>query len=213
MRRTGRASDCHCEERLYLVASICALIGFVASMIGYIISGSAALIADGFHALADSTDIFLSLVVVIFVRRYVAHEERIRKVGAVIAFILLVGSTLFVLFHALLRLLNAHEIAPLPMLISALVATAVNWYVLTLSHKTPEHERTNTHELMHIHATGDLMISVGVIAVACFYLFFPWGYMHPVLATMVWNALDPVVAIVIAIYMIGSLWPRAYRRI
>ena len=84
MRHSGNEKDCHCEMRFYRYAA--GLMGFaiVITLALGIISKSASLLVDGFHALADGSDAVLCIIVLLLVRR--SGNNGWRTLGAWISF-------------------------------------------------------------------------------------------------------------------------------
>jgi cation diffusion facilitator family transporter len=201
MWETGNPNDCHCEERLYRGAIALTLLSAAILGATSYLSHSIALLGELFHMLADSMDSFLSLIVLILVRRWAGEEYRLRRIGAIIAFFLLLASVLIALLWGIERLMNPEKIEPGWMIFGAVMGLALNYYIMRRAGHTPKAEQTVTHAQLHYHAYTDVLMETGVIIGAV-----------AILATG-WSNIDSWVMIAIALYLLRFIVPRAYRRI
>lgn len=198
---TGNHHDCHCETVLYRKGAALALLAFAIAVAGYLFSQSNAVLADGLHSLIDSSDMFISLLVLSVVSRWPNREVRTRHIGALVAFGLLLIAIFGILFSAIHRIYAPERIDGGLMFLSAALGALLNWYVLSISHHTPEHERTSTHAQLHFHAHADLAISLSVIAAAI------------IIAVSHAYWIDGWIALCVGLYLLWAIAPKSYQRI
>lgn len=193
--------DCFCEERLYKRAVFMSLVSAFVAGVGAYFSGSLALLSDLAHTLFDGVDSFLSLFVLQVVRKYPHQEDRVRTLGAKIAFVMLVVVVYGILTEGIMRLAHPEPIHGLVMMIGASANIAVNTYIVWFSHRTPETERTSTHAQLSLHALSDLLVSVVVL----------------VASLVIWatgqTGVDGLATILVGVYIAVKLLPASFTRI
>ncbi|MDP9318365.1 MAG: cation diffusion facilitator family transporter [Actinomycetota bacterium] len=113
---------------------------FVAEVVGGILAGSLALLADAGHMMVDTVAIGLSLAAIYFARRSPTPKRsfgfyRLEILAAVISGVLLFGVGIAVLVGAVLRLINPPTVSSGLMLVFGIVALAGNgiaaWLLLS----------------------------------------------------------------------------------
>lgn len=152
--------------------SIAAILNFVVvsgELIVGLLAGSLALIGDALHNLTDTVALVIALVALRLARRPPTSEKSFgyQRAGIVAAFInagLLMAFTLFILSEAWSRLMSPQPVAPLPMLIAAAVALAVNGATAFSIHRESR-EDVNIRGAF-VHMIGDAVASAGIIVAA-----------------------------------------------
>jgi cobalt-zinc-cadmium efflux system protein len=182
--------------RLLLVFLLTTTI-LVVEVIGGLISGSLALLADAGHMLTDAAGIGLALLAIWFGARPATPERtfgyyRLEILAAVVNAVLLFGVAGFVLLEAWRRLFDPPEVASGLMLAVAafgLVANAASMWLL---------RRGQRHSLnvrgAYLEVWGDLLGSVAVLAAAA------------VIALTGFQAADPIASALIGLLILPRTW-------
>ncbi|GHA32181.1 cation efflux protein [Devosia pacifica] len=180
------------------------LIGFVltfgfmiAEVVGGLLSGSLALIADAGHMLTDSAALALAWAGFHFGRKasddkrtfgYLRLEVLAGFINAVTLFVL-VG---WILWEAVQRLMSPHEILTGPMLAVAVLGLLVNVGVfLALQRGDTDHVNIKGASL---HVLGDLLGSIAAIAAAI------------IIWLTGWTPIDPILSVLLSALILRSAW-------
>jgi cobalt-zinc-cadmium efflux system protein len=169
----------------------------VVEVVGGILTGSLALLADAGHMLSDASSAGLALFAVWLARRPATASrtfgyQRAEILAALANGVALVVVALWILVEAYRRLDHTPEVLGGWMLAVALAGLAANlvaaWILLR-----SERDSLNVQAALR-HVLADLLGSVGVIAAAV------------VILTTGWEAADPLVSVVIALLVLASSW-------
>lgn len=182
------------RRRLRWVLAVTAAF-MVAEVVGGIVSGSLALLADAGHMFTDVAALALSLVAMRWARRPPSPERTYGWVRLEILAALVNGATLLVIagwvvVEAVARFREPVEVeAPLMLAVAAagLVVNAVGLALL----RGHSHGDLNVRGA-YLHVLGDLLGSVGALAAGA------------VIALTGWSAADPLASIVIALLILMS---------
>jgi cobalt-zinc-cadmium efflux system protein len=169
----------------------------VLEVIGGLVSGSLALLADAGHMLTDAAGIGLALLAIWFAARPATPERtfgyfRVEILAAVVNAVLLFGVAAFVLVEAWRRLQEPPEVASGLMLTVALVglvANAVSMWLLSRG----QAESLNLRGA-YLEVLGDLLGSAAVLVAAA------------VIALTGFLAADPIVSAVIGVALLPRTW-------
>jgi cobalt-zinc-cadmium efflux system protein len=185
------------NERRMLAATLLTGGFMAAEIVGGLISGSLALLADAGHMLTD----FMALGLASWafrVSRWSADRSRtygFDRLQVLVAFssgLSLFVIAGFILYEAIQRLNEPVEILGGTMLVVALGGLAVNVAVFWILHGA---DRRNLNvRAASLHVLGDLLGSVGTVAAACI-----------ILATG-WLAADPLISVVVVALILWSAW-------
>ena len=182
--------------RLAVVFAI-TLAVLVVEVVGAVLSGSLALLADAGHVLADGAGIGLALLAVRFAARPATPQRtvgyyRLEILAAVVNAVLLFGVAGFVLAEAWRRLSAPPEVASGLMLAVAtagLVANAVSMWLL----RRGQAESLNLRGA-YLEVWGDLLGSVAVLAAAA------------MIALTGFQAADPIASALIGVLILPRTW-------
>lgn len=168
----------------------------VAEVIGAQLSGSLALLSDAGHNFADVFSLALSLAALRLACRIPTDTRTYGLHRAEIFVALFNGITLFVIAllvgrEAWLRFWAPPSIHTGSMLVIAFIGLAGNWLVLT---RLSGHHHDLNMRGAYLHVLGDVLATVGVIAVALIMRFTHW-YLA-----------DPIISVLIALLILGSAW-------
>lgn len=195
MAHAHSAAGAH-RGRLRAVLAITATV-FVAEIVGGLISGSLALLADAGHMLTDVAGIGLALFAIRLGTRPATDERtfglyRFEILAAVINAVLLVGVAGLVLFEAWRRLFEPPDIASGLMLGVAAAGLAANGVSLYLLRRA-QAESLNLRGA-YLEVLGDLLGSAAVIVAAL------------VIAVTDFKAADPIASAAIGVMILPRTW-------
>jgi cobalt-zinc-cadmium efflux system protein len=185
------------NERRMLVAASLTGAFMVVEVIGGVISGSLALLADAAHMLADFASLVLAWLAFRF-SRWPADRERtygFDRLQVLVAYssglsmFVIAG---FILLEAVQRLREPEPLLADTMLAIALVGLLVNIVVFAILHGA---DRDNLNvRAAAIHVLGDLLGSIGAIAAAAIILWTGW------------LPADPLISVLVAGLILRSAW-------
>jgi cobalt-zinc-cadmium efflux system protein len=175
-------------RRLLIAFSVTALF-MVAEVIGGLISGSLALLADAGHMLTDAAALLVALLAVHFARRPASGRHtfgwlRLTTLAAFVNAIALVVITIFIVWEAIVRFQNPQPVAGKTMLIIAFAGLLANLFSFWVLHGGGEERNMNVRAAA-LHVLGDLLGSVGAIAAALVILWTGWTPIDPILSVLV----------------------------
>lgn len=163
------------RSRLLLVLAIVAVV-FVVEVIGGVLTGSLALLADAGHMLSDLTGLIIALVALSVAARPASERHtygyrRTEVMGALLNGLLLLVVAVTIGFQGVQRLMDPGEIEILagPMLVVAaigLIANAVSMVILRGAAKESLNMRG-----AYLEVFGDLLGSIGVLIAGIIILF------------------------------------------
>ena len=184
------------EKRILVVLLMTAGYALV-QVVGGLLSGSLALIADAGHMVSDAAALLLALVAYRVARRAANARvsygyHRVRVLAALVnggSLLLLVG---WIAWEAVLRFRQPVEVLAGPMLAIAVVGLVVNIAGALILHRGGQQDQ-NLHGAF-LHVLGDLLGSVGAIAASI-------GIM-----LTGWMPLDPLLSLLVALLVLRSAW-------
>lgn len=192
----GHSHDCRSASRTALLGALSLLVGaFIAEVIGGVIAGSLALLADAAHLLTDIAAVLLALLAQWFATRPAGPTRSFGFRRLEILAALINGVTLwivagYVVFEAIARLRHPQPVAALPMIAVATFGLVVQT-VATLVLSRAKGESLNVKGA-YIHAATDALQSgaVVVVGLALYFTRISW--------------LDPAVSLLIAVLIAYS---------
>lgn len=181
-----------------LVVVLCLTGGFaVAEVVGGIVAGSIALVADAAHMLSDSASIALALGALWLAARPATSRmsfgwRRAEILAALINGVTLVAIGLWVIVEAASRIGDDPEVRGLPTLVVGLIGLAVNVAGAAILWRSGGESLNVRAALLHVLA--DLLGSIGVIVAAT------------VILTTGWTPIDPILGVVIGLMVLVGSW-------
>ena len=168
----------------------------LAEVVGGVLSGSLALIADAGHMLTDAAAIVMALIAMWIAEKEASIErtfgyQRAEVLAALLnlfALWLIAGWIVFEAYHRAFR-----EDVPIngwPVLWVGLGELLINLVVAWILHASSQHSMNVEGAFQHVIA--DLLGSVGVVIAAIFVL------------TLGWDLVDPILSVVIALLIVWS---------
>jgi len=184
------------RKRLVVVVVITATV-FVAELVGGLLSGSLALLADAAHMLTDSAGLAIALIASVLASRPATSArtyglQRAEVLAALVNGVLLVAIAGWVLVSAVRRLQDPPAVSTGLMLVVAgvgIVANVVGLLVL----RGGKDESLNLRGA-YLEVLGDLLGSVAVVVAAV------------VIASTGWTRADPLASVVIVCLVVPRAW-------
>ena len=160
----------------------------VAQIVGGIVSGSLALIADAIHNLSDA----ISLGIAFVARKIARHPGhagmtfgygRAEIVAALVNYTTLVVIGLWLVNEAIWRFIEPQDVDGWLIVIIAAVALVVDWVTALLTYRLSK-ESVNIRAAF-LHNVADALGSVGVIIAGSVIILFGWTVIDPIITLMI----------------------------
>ncbi|MGE0703142.1 MAG: cation diffusion facilitator family transporter [Vicinamibacterales bacterium] len=169
----------------------------VAEVVGGLMSGSLALLADAGHMLTDVGGLALALFAIWFAERPATPERtygyyRAEILAAVTNALVLVGISIYILFEAYRRFQDPPEVASGLMLVVAMIGLGVNLVGMFIL-RAGSSESLNLRGA-YFEVLSDMLSSLGVIAAALIMWLTGWRYA------------DPLVSAAIGLFILPRTW-------
>ena len=169
----------------------------VAEIVGGLITGSLALLADAAHMATDVVGLGLALLAIRFAARPATPQRtygflRMEVLSALTNAVILLLLTIYIIYEAYQRFLAPPEILSGPMLIVALIGLAVNLVSMWLLMDGSK-ESLNVKGA-YFEVLGDMLGSVGVIAASLIIMFTGW------------QLADPLIGAGIGLFIVPRTW-------
>ncbi len=189
LREAGR-------RRLYISLGLISSY-MVAEIIGGLISGSLALLADAAHMFTDAAAIGLALFAMWISSRPASVERtfgyhRTEILAALVNALSLWLIAGWIFLEAYHRLSDPPEVLGMHMLIVGAIGLVINIAVVFILHSSAEHSLNV--EAAFWHVVADLLGSIGVVISALLVWFLDW------------NLADPIISVLIGLLILASSW-------
>lgn len=160
----------------------------LAEMIGGLISGSLALLADAGHMFSDALALLLSWLAFKFSDKAADEARsfgwhRFQILAAFVNGLSLILIAVWIVIEAIQRFYTPVAVMAMPMLIIAVLGLFINLIVFKII-SSGNHENLNLKGAM-IHVLGDLLGSAAAILAAALIMMFGWFWADPVLSLLV----------------------------
>lgn len=170
----------------------------VIEVIGGLVSGSLALLADAGHMLTDAAALLFALLAVQFSRRppnarHTFGWLRLTTLAAFVNAIALVVITILIVWEAFQRFRHPQPVAGMTMMVVAVAGLLANIAAFWILHRGSEEKNLNVRAAA-LHVLGDLLGSVGAIAAAL------------VILLTNWTPIDPILSILVSCLVLRSAW-------
>lgn len=183
----------------------------VAQIVGGILSGSLALIADAIHNLSDALALVIAFMA-LKIARQPANEKmtfgygRAEIVAALINYTTLIVIGLYLVYEAVLRFFNPEDVDGWLVVIIAVIALAVDLVTALLTYSLSK-QSVNIRAAF-LHNVADALGSIAVIIAGSLILLYDWRLVDPLVTLMIagyilWQSFSEIV-FVIHILMLGS---------
>jgi cobalt-zinc-cadmium efflux system protein len=184
-------------------------------VIGGLLTGSLALLADAGHMLTDVGGLALALFAISYTRKARTPQRtygfyRTEILASLTNSVVLVVLSIYIFYEAYRRFFEPPEIQSLPMIIVAAIGLVVNYVGLRLlgshSHDTSHRDHDGKHEIekdlsenlniegARLEVLSDTLGSIGVVAAGA------------IIMTTNFNLADPIVSIGLAVFILPRTW-------
>jgi cobalt-zinc-cadmium efflux system protein len=193
--KSGSAAGRH-KSRLAWALALTATY-MVAEVVGGLLTGSLALLADAAHMLTDAGGLALALIAIRFAERPATPQKtygyvRAEVLSALANAVVLLLLTIYILYEAYERFINPPEILSGPMLAVALIGIVVNLISMRLL-ASGSSESLNVRGA-YFEVLSDLLGSFGVVIAAL------------IVMTTGWTLADPIVGAGIGLFIVPRTW-------
>ncbi len=185
------------NSRRVLIALVLTGTFMIVEVIGGILSGSLALLADAGHMLTDTMALALAALAFRVSSRPADSKrsygyQRFQILAAFVNGLTLLGIVGWILFEAVRRLMSPPEVMGPMMLVVASVGLLVNVFAFIVLHGGDK-ENMNIQGAV-LHVLGDLLGSIAAIVAAI------------VIIYTAWMPIDPILSILVALLILRSAW-------
>jgi cobalt-zinc-cadmium efflux system protein len=180
------------RKRLILSLVITSTV-MIVEIIGGLLTNSIALISDAGHMFTHCFAIGISLLAIYIARNPPCHHKtfglyRAEVLAAFINGLFLLPVVVFIIYEAILRILNPQEILSFYMLIVAIIGLTVNISSILILQRSRKSDLNIKSVVSHMFADAVSSIGIVIVAIIIFYT----G----------WTILDPLVSIAISIIIL-----------
>ncbi|WP_261641569.1 CDF family zinc transporter ZitB [Erwinia mallotivora] len=191
-------SESNSNRSRLLAAFLVTAVFMVAEVVGGLLSGSLALLADAGHMLTDTAALLMALLAVQFARRKPNARHtfgllRLTTLAAFVNAIALVAITALIVWEAVQRFLHPAPVMGSFMLGIAVAGLLANLLSFWLLHQGNEEKNLNVRAAA-LHVMGDLLGSVGAIVAALIIIFTGW------------TPIDPLLSVLVSMLVLRSAW-------
>lgn len=171
----------------------------VVELIGGLVTGSLALLADAGHMATDAASLALALFAIWLAQRPATPQRsfgfaRAEVLAALTNAATLVAISLFIFWEAFRRIGEPPEVDSGPMLVVAIIGLVANIAAAWVLSRGGGHEHNLNTRGAFLHVMGDLLGSVGAIVAAI------------VMLTTGWYLADPILSAGIGLLILWSSW-------
>lgn len=192
----GHAQGVTDERRLMWAFAIIAVF-MVVEVVGGVVSGSLALLADAGHMASDAAALAFSWLAIRIGKRTATEQlsygfRRIEILAAFVNGLALFAIAAWIIIEAVRRAFDPAPILGGPMLAVAVAGLAANIAAFVVLFRG-SHDNLNLRSAM-LHVVGDLLGSVAAIVAALVIL---WTQ---------WTPIDPILSVLVAVIILKSAW-------
>jgi len=175
-------------RRRVAIAAVLTFGFMLAEIIGGVVSGSLALIADAAHMLTDAGSLALAWLGFKLAERPADQNRsfgwaRFKVLAAFVNGLTLIALAVWIVFEAVQRLLDPHPVMGNLLLVVACLGLVVNILAFRILHGG-DHDDLNMRAALW-HVAGDLLGSVAAIGAALIIIFTGWMPIDPILSAFV----------------------------
>ncbi|CAM3588512.1 CDF family zinc transporter ZitB [Rahnella victoriana] len=186
------------NSRRLLLAFLVTVIFMVAEVIGGLISGSLALLADAGHMLTDAAALLVALLAVRFAKRKPNSRHtfgylRLTTLAAFVNATALLVIVVLIVWEAIARFVNPQPVMGTTMLVIAIAGLFANILAFWLLHQGEEKANINVRAAA-LHVLGDLLGSIGAVAAAL------------IIMNTGWTPIDPILSVLVSCLVLTNAW-------
>ncbi len=175
-------------RRDLLIALSITILMMIAEAVGGWLSNSLALLSDAGHMLTDNFALLLSFFAMKFATMPATERKtfgfyRLEILAALLNGIVLVVLSIYIIYHAYLRMIHPQPVAGKLMLVIAIIGLVANIVGAFFLYK---HSHANLNiRGAYLHIVGDALSSVGVVIGGIIILYTGWYLIDPILSIMI----------------------------
>lgn len=177
-------ADCWCEIRRLSKVLWVTLMILGLEVIGGLVSGSLALLADAGHVFVDNAAVTVAITAAVLVK-YRFNQGLVRRTGLRINIVLLWFVVAWILFEALGRFNQPESIKSGVMIVVAAVGGFGNFLQHRILEKSPDEHKHEIYQSLVAHVLTDLVLSGGVVIGGILILLTGWVIIDPVLSVSI----------------------------
>lgn len=186
------------NSRRLLLAFLITAIFMVVEVIGGLISGSLALIADAGHMLTDAAALLIALLAVHFAKRKPSASHtfgylRLTTMAAFVNAAALLVIVILIVWEAVARFVNPQPVMGGTMLVIGIAGLFANLFSFWLLHQGEEKANINVRAAA-LHVMGDLLGSIGAVAAAL------------IIMKTGWTPIDPILSVLVSCLVLNNAW-------
>ncbi|PBI78287.1 CDF family zinc transporter ZitB [Rahnella victoriana] len=186
------------NSRRLLLAFLVTVIFMIAEVIGGLISGSLALLADAGHMLTDAAALLVALLAVRFAKRKPNSRHtfgylRLTTLAAFVNAAALLVIVVLIVWEAIARFVNPQPVMGTTMLVIAIAGLFANILAFWLLHQGEEKANINVRAAA-LHVLGDLLGSIGAVAAAL------------IIMNTGWTPIDPILSVLVSCLVLTNAW-------
>lgn len=188
VHRAHDHKNSHASKAALKLAIIATTLILFAELAGALWTNSLALFSDVIHCAGDSLSFFLSYFAILLAERPRSDTRtfglhRLEVFAALINALTVFVMAFFIFFHAIKRINQPQEIMSFEMLIIAIIGLIVNGVVIWKLH--PHLKEDVNIKSAYLHALGDALASVAVVASGIIILITKQNIVDPITALLV----------------------------
>jgi len=173
------------EKRKLLLSLSITTVVMVLEIFGGLVTNSIALITDAGHMFTHAFAISISLLAIFIARKPSCHHKtfglyRAEVLSAFINGLFLIPIVGFIVFEAIIRLLNPLEINGVYMLVIAIIGLIVNISSILILHGS-QNDNLNVRSVFY-HMIADAASSVGIVIVSITIMYSGWTFLDPLVS-------------------------------
>ncbi|WP_459176183.1 CDF family zinc transporter ZitB [Ewingella americana] len=186
------------NSRRLLLALMITVVFMVVEVIGGLISGSLALLADAGHMLTDAAALLIALLAVHFAKRKPSTRHtfgylRLTTMAAFVNAAALLVIVILIVWEAIIRFVNPQPVMGGTMLIVGIAGLFANLFSFWLLHQGEEKANINVRAAA-LHVMGDLLGSIGAVAAAL------------IIMKTGWTPIDPILSVLVSCLVLNNAW-------
>ncbi len=186
------------NSRRLLLALLITVIFMVVEVIGGLISGSLALLADAGHMLTDAAALLIALLAVHFAKRKPSASHtfgylRLTTMAAFVNAAALLVIVILIVWEAITRFVNPQPVMGGTMLAVGIAGLFANLFSFWLLHQGEEKANLNVRAAA-LHVMGDLLGSIGAVAAAL------------IIMKTGWTPIDPILSVLVSCLVLNNAW-------
>lgn len=176
----------------------------LAQIVGGILSGSLALIAEAVHNFSDAATLLMAVIARKIGRRKPDARrtygyKKVETLAAFTNFISLILISVWLAQEAIMRLIHPEPVGGMTVIIIALIALVVNGATVLLLRRDQSHSQNV--RAAFLHNLADSLSSLGVVVAGVLIVLFQWQWVDPVItliisAYIIWHAVHDLPGVV-----------------